>query len=325
MLHLPRTAPPPPGAGLTKLGDPKRALLGWVVFIAATALALALSWPYGVGAKVRLLHRGFVASGYLRAAEARAHAAPVQRDQALAALRRATELAPDDPTITHTAAQLYMELRAYPEAAQWLGRRRPAAPPPAGGMTDPEELLTRVSLAQSLMMTGRKAEGEGLLDQVQAEVYAARKSSLMPDPLFALALNNLAYVNALGKRNLPEALQMATGAVQLQPTQAAYVDSLGWVEYQLGHYLNAAFHLEQAVRLHAPEESAEMYYHLGAAYARLGRKTDARWALNRSLELDPSYSEAADELRILSQELPRPSLAGREPGLAASPILHREV
>ena len=131
---------------------------------------------------------------------------------------------------------------------------------------------------------------------------------VLPDPLFALVLNNIAYVNSLVKRNLPEALQMVTVAVQLQPTQPAYVDSLGWVEYQLGKYSDAAFHLEQAVRLYLPQESAEMYYHLGSAYARLGKKPDARWALHRALELDPSYLEAQDELRTLSQDLPRPSL-----------------
>ena len=104
---------------------------------------------------------------------------------------------------------------------------------------------------------------------------------------------------------------MVSTAVQLQPRQPAYVDSLGWVEYQLGRHRDAAFHLEQAVRLHLPAESAEMYYHLGAAYARLGKKSDARWALQRSLELDPSFVEATNELRLLGQELPRPALAAR--------------
>jgi predicted Zn-dependent protease len=310
MLRAPlRVAPPPPGAGLTKLADPRRVLLGWLAFIVLVGLVVALGWPFGVGQGLGHLRREFVAAGYLRAAQADAHAVPARRDQALAALNRAVELSPDNPVIAQAAAQLYVELRAYAEGAQWLSRRAQQSQPPApGGMPEPEELLTRVSLAQSLVMTGRAAEGERLLQQVEREVYAARERNLMPDPLFALILNNLAYVSCLGKRDLSEALKMVTVAVQLQPTQPAYVDSLGWVEYQLGHYSDAAFHLEQAVRLHMPDESAEMYYHLGAAYARVGKKADARWALHRSLELDPSYLEAVDELKILSQDLPIPSV-----------------
>ncbi len=311
MWRGPRPAiPPPPGAGLTKLADPRRALLGWLTFVVALGVVLGVGWPYGVGREVGRLRRQFVASGYLRTADAKAHAVPVRREEALAALNRAVELAPDDPIVAQAAAQLYVELRAYAEAARWLGRRAgQATPPPAGGMPAPEELLTRVSLAQSLIMTGRAAEGERLLGNVASEVYAARGRRLMPDPLFALMLNNLAYVRCLGKLDLPEALKMVTVAVQLQPGQAAYVDSLGWVEYQLGNYSDAAFHLEQAVRLHMPEESAEMYYHLGSAYARLRKKADARWALQRALALDPSLFEAADELKVLGQDLPHPALA----------------
>lgn len=311
----PRITPPPPGAGLTKLADPRRALLGWLAFVILVGLVLGLGWPYGVGREVRRLRGELVAAGYLRAAEASAHAVPVRRDKALAALNRAVELAPGDPLVTQAAARLYVELRAYAEAAQWLSRRAREAPPATpGSMPAPEELLTRISLAQSLVMTGRAADGQRMLRQVAAEVNAARERNLMPDPLFALMLNNLAYVNCLGKLDLPEALKMVTGAVQLQPGQAAYVDSLGWVEYQLGRYRDAAFHVEQAVRLHLPAESAEMYYHLGAAYARLGKKADARWALNRSLELDPSFFEAADELKTLGQDLPRPAIALWGPG-----------
>jgi Tfp pilus assembly protein PilF len=317
MLRAPRpVVPPPPGAGLTKLADPKRALMGWLAFVISVGLVLAVGWPYGVGREVRRLQRELVATGYLRAAEANAHAVPVRRDKALAALNRAVALAPADPIVAQAAAQLYVELRAYAEAAQWLSRRaREAQPPGPGGMPTPDELLTRISLAQSLVMTGRVADGERMLQQAASEVYGARKRNLMPDPLFALMLNNLAYVRCLGKLDLSEALKMVTAAVQLQPGQAAYLDSLGWVEYQLGNYPDAAFHVEQAVRLHLPAESAEMYYHLGAAYARRGQKADARWALKRSLELDPSFLEAADELKTLGQDLPRPALAGRGPVL----------
>jgi predicted Zn-dependent protease len=294
---------------LTKLADPRRALLGWLLSLGIIAVVIGGGWNLGLGTVAKRLQRQLVATGYLRQAEANARSVPVRRDKALAALNRAVTLAPDDPTVGRVAADLYVELRAYTEAVQWLTRRaqqRLAAP--VAGVPDVPEWLARTSLAQSLVMTGRVSEGQSLLVSVERETYEARGKNQLPDPVFALLLNNLAYVNGLAKTNLSDALQMATVAVQLQPTQSAFLDSLGWVEYQLGDYRNAAFHLEQSLRLMMPHESAEMYYHLGAAYARLGKKADARWALNRCLELDPSFYQAVDELRRLSQDLPLPAV-----------------
>lgn len=288
--------PPPPGAGLIKLADPRRVVLGWVGFVVLVIAAGTVAWPYGLGEAMGRMRRQFVAIGYLRGAQAAAHDVPARREQALASLNRAVSLAPDQPVITEAAAQLFVELRAYREAVKWLRQR-----PDAG-------LLERVTLAQSLLLTGETAAGEQLMAQVERDVIAGGRRGTLPQPLHALVLNNIAYVNALAQRNLPQALQMATQAVTIAPDQPAFIDSLGWVEYQLGRHLDAAFHLEQAVRLALPEESAEMYYHLGAAYARTGRREQARTALRRALELDPSYREASDELRLLSEDLPVPSM-----------------
>lgn len=289
--------PAPPGAGLTKVADPRRTLLGWLVFVGLVAAIVAGGWQFGVGDGLRRMRREFVAIGYLQAAQADAGAVPARRAQALTALNRAVQLAPDHPLVTEAAAQLYVELRAYREALQWLPR------------DSSDGLLSRVTLAQSLIMTGQAAAGDVILARAQGEVQAGHRQGTVPDPLFALVLNNIAYVQAVAGRDLPQALQMATVAVQLEPAQPAYIDSLGWVKFQLGDYLDAAFDLERAVRLHLPAESAEMYYHLGTACARLGRRDEARWNLRRALELDPSYVEASDELRRLSQDLPRPNVA----------------
>jgi Tfp pilus assembly protein PilF len=288
--------PPPPGAGLTKLGDPRKALLGWLVFIGVVAAVVAGGWNIGVGKYVTRLHREIAAISYIQAAQGCAHAVPVQRERALAYLHRALLLAPEQPLVTQTASELFVELRAFADAVQWLRRQKEGGP------------LARVTLAQSLLLTGQVGEGQTILAQVEQGLQSGRLRGTLPDPVFALLLNNIAYVNTLAGRDLPESLQMATQAVTMEPTQAAFIDSLGWVEYRLGHYEDAAFHLERAVRLSLPEETAEMYYHLGAAYAHSGRREEARLALRRSLELDPSFTEAADELRQLSEDLPHPSV-----------------
>ncbi len=302
------SAPEPPEEGLTKLADPRRLRQSWLLFLLFLALLVLIGWPLGLRTALHNLRREFVAANYVRLAERHAHSVPVQRAQAVALLKRALVLAPNSPEIRLTAAQLFLELRAYQAAASLLQ----AAPSSrfsssAESFSDsPAELLWQISRAQSLLMTDQRAEGERLLRAVKTKIYTARYRRLFPDPLFALLLNNIAYVKALADMDLEEALQMAIEAVRLQPLQPAYIDSLGWIEYLLGDYQEAAFYLERAVRLALPTENAEMYYHLGVAYARLGKKAKARWALQRCLALDPSFEEAKEELRALGRELPLP-------------------
>jgi Flp pilus assembly protein TadD len=76
----------------------------------------------------------------------------------------------------------------------------------------------------------------------------------------------------------------------LAPGQASILDTLGWVQYRRGAYQEASQSLAKAADL-APT-IAPIQYHLGMAYARLGRKDDATLALRRALQLDPKLPEA---------------------------------
>ena len=78
---------------------------------------------------------------------------------------------------------------------------------------------------------------------------------------------------------------MIDRAVQLRPNNAYIVDSLGWVLYQLGNYVEAARLLERAVILR-PEDPT-INEHLGDAYWRVGRILEAGFQWHRALSLDP--------------------------------------
>ncbi|MEI6502753.1 MAG: tetratricopeptide repeat protein, partial [Armatimonadota bacterium] len=298
--------PAPPGAGLVKIADPRAVLRGWLVFLGLVVIVGAATWHLGLGRTLDEMRRQVVAVGYMQEAEAKANATPVQREAALAALERAVALAPERLQIADQAAQLFIGLRAYKEAIPWL---RIAAP---------GSLLARVSLGESLLMTGKRAEGEQIMAEVLRAAYQARQQGQMPPQLFALILNNVGYIHVVAGTDLVESQQLIAAAVAVMPHEPAFIDSLGWAEYRLGDYLNAAFHLEQAVRLHLPNESAEVYYHLGAAYARLGRNREARQALERCLDLDRTFTEAARELDGLRQELPSPAVAQALPPVRQS-------
>jgi Tfp pilus assembly protein PilF len=101
----------------------------------------------------------------------------------------------------------------------------------------------------------------------EAEVEYKRALALAPDN--AGVLNDYGYMLAdLGVR-LPEALAMIQKAVQLDPQNGAYLDSLGWAYFKLGQYGPAEQNLHQAID-RTPTD-ASIHDHLGEVYEKTGR------------------------------------------------------
>ena len=215
---MPANIPRPPGAGLTKVADPRKVVLGWLAFLLVAGALGAIFWQHGVGAGLDHMRRQFVAIGYLDQARDEVESQPVHRDVALRALDRAMALDAGQPEIADQAAELYIGLRAYSEAIPWLRQQ-------AG-----KSLLAKLNLGQALLMTGQRAEGEALFDAVLTSAYAARQARQMPDELYAHILNNIGYVNTVVGIELPQSRSLIELAVSLEPDEAIYIDSLGWAE-----------------------------------------------------------------------------------------------
>lgn len=89
--------------------------------------------------------------------------------------------------------------------------------------------------------------------------------------------------------NIEPAQVMIKKAVEQRPNDGFIVDSLGWVQYLLGHYEEAARNLERAVLLQ-PEDPT-INEHLGDAYWMVGRKLEARFQWNHALMLNPEAAQ----------------------------------
>ncbi len=68
--------------------------------------------------------------------------------------------------------------------------------------------------------------------------------------------------------NLTRARTMIEQAVKVDPTNAAYLDSLGWVLFKQGHVEEALEPTRKAVELNE-EPDATLYDHLGDIYFAL--------------------------------------------------------
>ncbi len=104
---------------------------------------------------------------------------------------------------------------------------------------------------------------------------------LQPDN--SQALNALGYSLADRNLRLDEALAMVRQAHELSPADPFIVDSLGWVEYRMGHFGTAATLLAQA---YSSRKDTEIAAHLGEALWADGKHDEAARVLRDAHRLD---------------------------------------
>jgi tetratricopeptide (TPR) repeat protein len=91
-------------------------------------------------------------------------------------------------------------------------------------------------------------------------------------------------------QNLAEAEEFIRRALEQEPENAAYLDSLGWVLYQQGRYQEALSHLERAMAHSADDPDPTVHEHLGDLYDKLGRRAEAIASWERAIALQ-GFSE----------------------------------
>ena len=104
-------------------------------------------------------------------------------------------------------------------------------------------------------------------------------------PKSAEALNYLAYMWAERGVTLDRALAYSIRSLDIEPENAAYLDTLGWIYYKQGQYELALAQLSKAFSLMA--EDPTIADHLGDAYAALGKRESALTAWSKAFLANP--------------------------------------
>ena len=99
-------------------------------------------------------------------------------------------------------------------------------------------------------------------------------------------MNYLGYLDAEAGEHLEEARALIERALELDPENGAYLDSLGWVYFKMGRLDEAVAHLERAAAL--LDTDAVIFDHLGEAYFKRRDPEQARRNWERALELSPT-------------------------------------
>jgi len=117
------------------------------------------------------------------------------------------------------------------------------------------------------------------------------------DPGHVQGLNYLGYMWAERGVNLAEAEEFIRRAVDREPDNPAYLDSLGWVLFQQGRYHEALVPLERAAQLSAAAPDPTIEEHLGDVLQKLGRRNEAVKAWERAAALEGASAEVAAKLQ----------------------------
>jgi tetratricopeptide (TPR) repeat protein len=211
---------------------------------------------------------------------------------------------PGDRDVNLSLAQIYTRLRRWKEAADQI---------------DAADALSTKQDDKIYIYFLR-----GALDERQKHYDSAEeqfRKILAIDNNNSMTLNYLGYM--LGDRGvkLDDALTMVQKAVQLDPQNGAYLDSLGWVYFKMGQYALAEANLRKASERMSTDPA--VHDHLGELFEKTGRLKMAASQWEQSLQeyarTVPADAEPSDVNKVQKKlDSARVKLA-REESAGASP------
>jgi len=214
------------------------------------------------------------------------------------------------------AVKLLMEARrrfpSAPEIVYYLAIAQREAKQSQQAVATFEEALHEAQLdedddvinAKFYFNYGAAAEQAGLYEKA-ADLL--RKSISLDPANSAEADNYIGYMWADHNMNLDEAETMIRRALESEPNNASYMDSLGWVEFRKGKFDQALSDLLRAAKT-VERDDPVVFEHIGDTYLKLNRVPEALAAWQKALALDPKNKNLTDKIegtkKTIGKDLP---------------------
>jgi tetratricopeptide (TPR) repeat protein len=207
-------------------------------------------------------------------------------DQGVALLEAMVQKRQDDPEAYIALSQIYSDANRGPQAVKLLQDAQTRFPR-EGSLT--------FQLAAVLEKQRKYSESEAVFRQLIAR-----------EPQHAAALNYLGYMLADRGEKLEESVGFINRALEIEPDNGSYLDSLGWAYFKIGKLDLAEEHLKRASDQLLTNSVVQDHY--GDVLSRLGRYDDAIAAWTRALSGDLDSVNRSDidrKIRSARQKLPR--------------------
>ncbi len=205
----------------------------------------------------------------------------------VAAVRRFLEMAEDEALLHFFLGLFYGNQEQFEQAMPALSR---------SAELDPENKWIHYRLGEAYEQT----------KQYEKAAQSLRRSVEI-DEDFDRAYNYLGYMYADQGIKLDEAKSLIERALELQPDNGAYLDSLGWVLFKQEKYDSALNYLEDAIRNWGEVDREDgddpvIRDHLGDVYKQLGNTQQALYHWRRALQLDDITPELLETIRSKIKE-----------------------
>lgn len=208
-------------------------------------------------------------------------------DQGVEELQKFLTQRPIDRSIYVAIAQIYLQAKRFDPAEQAIQKALDLSP-------SPEDQEYALFVQASIYERQKK------YDQAE-ETF---KRVLNVDPLNSSASNYLGYMLADRGVRLDESVKYIQKALELDPNNGAYLDSLGWAYFKMGRYDLAQVPLEKAAS--KIQNDPTIHEHLGNLYLRQGKTGLAREEWQRALQEWPQAVSSdfdADQAKELQKQL----------------------
>jgi tetratricopeptide (TPR) repeat protein len=227
----------------------------------------------------------------------------------------------DDPELLESVGQYYRQTDRINDYLKRLENLR---------AKQPKNLTLAIALAETDGIANRNADASRVLDETRKSaaddadvlyilsgLYAKTGQTqtaqqvladvLKLDPSHAGASNDLGYSLAEDGKNLSHAESLIRQAIALEPHNASFLDSMGWVLYKLGRFAEARRYLDRAIG--PPQSAAEseadpvVLDHRGDVLYRLGERDAAAMDWKKAAEKIADAKSGRDDLRDLRLQL----------------------
>lgn len=201
--------------------------------------------------------------------------------------RRAAQLFPREPRVTYFGALARSRVKQYAEAVNFFEQAATQAEAGAPELLDDMFHFNR----------GVALERSGKYEDAARQFEKSILLTPPDDPSRAAGtLNYLGYMWLERDEHLDQAEQFIRKANELEPDNAAYVDSLGWVLFKRGKFAESLVELLRAESLmkEITAEDAEILDHIAQAHDKLNQRAKAETYWKRVLDLSPDNKTLMD-------------------------------
>ncbi|HPG39123.1 MAG TPA: tetratricopeptide repeat protein [bacterium] len=181
---------------------------------------------------------------------------------------------PDDPGLNYYAGSILSRQRKFAQAIEYFEK---------SSEKEPDNIQSILALAGAF---------DELKEFDKSEPLYLKILSLSPES--PVINNNYAYHLSVRGINLEKALEHSKIALQAEPDNGPYLDTMGWIYYKLGDYDQAIHYIEKSLAI--DKDSPDVLEHLGDIYYKKGDQLNAEKNWKKSLELDGQRTHILEKL-----------------------------